>query len=163
MRPVPEIRTLGEDDLHRVLALNRASVEATSPLDLPGLRTLLAASCYARAIGAPADAFLIAMDGQSAYESINFRWFKARRERFIYVDRIIVADEARGLGLGRALYADLFAFGQERGYERICCEVNFDPPNPLSDAFHKALGFTEVGRAAIHNGVKTVRYLEKAL
>jgi predicted GNAT superfamily acetyltransferase len=37
-----------------------------------------------------------------------------------------------------------------------------DPPNPVSDAFHRALGFTEIGRAALANG-KTVRYLEREL
>ncbi len=43
------------------------------------------------------------------------------------------------------------------------CEVNLEPPNPVSDAFHEALGFTEVGRAAIHDGKKLVRYLVKMI
>jgi len=38
-----------------------------------------------------------------------------------------------------------------------------DPPNPASDAFHAAHGFSEVGRSAIHGGSKTVRYLSRAL
>jgi predicted GNAT superfamily acetyltransferase len=45
------------------------------------------------------------------------------------------------------------------GHELIACEVNADPPNPASDAFHAALGFKPVGLAAIHGGSKTVRYL----
>jgi predicted GNAT superfamily acetyltransferase len=45
----------------------------------------------------------------------------------------------------------------------IVCEVNLDPPNPASDAFHAALGFAEVGTAVIDNGDKTVRYLSRRL
>ena len=33
----------------------------------------------------------------------------------------------------------------------------------MRDAFHLALGFEEVGSAAIHGGAKTVRYLRRAL
>ena len=36
-------------------------------------------------------------------------------------------------------------------------------PNPASDAFHAALGFSEVGGGAIHGGAKTVRYLTRVL
>jgi hypothetical protein len=45
----------------------------------------------------------------------------------------------------------------------VVCEVNSDPPNPASDAFHAAMEFSEVGRAAIHHGSKTVRYLARVL
>ena len=34
---------------------------------------------------------------------------------------------------------------------------------PASDAFHDVLGFTQVGWAKIHEGRKTVRYLEARL
>jgi len=36
-------------------------------------------------------------------------------------------------------------------------------PNPVSDAFHASLDFSEVGRAVIYNGAKTVRYLLRHL
>jgi uncharacterized protein len=45
----------------------------------------------------------------------------------------------------------------------VVCEVNSDPPNPVSDAFHLAMEFIEVGRAAIRQGSKTVRYLAREL
>jgi predicted GNAT superfamily acetyltransferase len=50
-----------------------------------------------------------------------------------------------------------------RGHTHIACEVNVDPPNPTSDAFHAALGFVEIGCASIHDGSKSVRYLERTL
>ena len=45
----------------------------------------------------------------------------------------------------------------------LVCEVNCEPPNPASDAFHAAVGFTEVARAAIHRGSKVVRYLARSI
>ena len=48
-------------------------------------------------------------------------------------------------------------------HERIVCEVNISPPNPAPDAFHAALGFTEIGQASIHGRTKTVRYLTRPL
>jgi len=92
------------------------------------------------------------------YDSPNFLWFRARCRRFVYVDRIAVAPSARGRGLARRLYDDLFAETHRRGHAHVVCEVN-----PASDAFHAALGFVEVGRASIHDNRKTVRYLQRTL
>lgn len=160
---LPIIKPLEIKYFQSVLALNAASVQFTAPLDMNTLATLIGQSSYARGICEPLQAFLIAMDEASSYDSVNYVWFRERYQRFLYIDRIVVDQAARGNGLGRALYADLFAFAQDSGYDRVCCEVNFDPPNPTSDAFHKAQGFEETGRASIHNGMKTVRYLEKAI
>ena len=76
---------------------------------------------------------------------------------------MVVAPAARGRGLARTLYADLFAAAIERGCPLVTCEVNSDPPNPASDAFHAGLGFAPVGGARVPDAVKTVRYLARAL
>jgi hypothetical protein len=70
---------------------------------------------------------------------------------------------ARGRGSARRLYRDLFQHAAEAGHERVVCEVNSNPPNPASDAFHAALGFVEVGTASVYDGSRTVRYLSHAL
>ena len=88
----------------------------------------------------------------------NSLFFKTRYPRFVYVDRIAVAASARGAGLARTLYNDLFRAAREAGHGQIVCEVNIDPPNPASDSFHARPGFSEVGRAELGNG-KQVRYL----
>ena len=75
----------------------------------------------------------------------------------------VFIDAARGRGLARRLYDDLFAAARAAGHARIVCEVNSDPPNPASDAFHAALVFVPVGAAEIHGGKKTVTYLERLL
>lgn len=108
-----------------------------------------------------ADALLLAFDQDAAYDNPNFAWFKARYGRFVYVDRIVVAPAARGRGLATALYLDLFR--RAHGHDRVVCEVNADPPNPASDAFHAALGFEAVGSALLPGADKTVRYFSRSL
>lgn len=148
--------------LDALLALNNAHAAELSLLTSDAFAHMIGGAFCAARIG-EADAFLLAFDQDADYASPNFLWFRARLPRFVYVDRIAVAPAARGRGLARSLYADLFAAAREADHTLVCCEVNSDPPNVASDAFHAALGFREVGAQAIHGGAKTVRYLERAL
>ncbi|MCA0201102.1 MAG: GNAT family N-acetyltransferase [Proteobacteria bacterium] len=143
-----------------VLALNNLNAQELSWLEPPALRSIVAQAFYAKAIG-NLDAFLLALDHAATYDSPNYAWLKARYPRFIYVDRIAVAVAARGRGLARLLYEDLFRQTIAAGFELVVCEVNCMPPNPGSDAFHAALGFEEVGRADLIGRNKTVRYLAR--
>ena len=145
-----------------MLALNNAHAQELSWLEPTRLEQLVTQAFLARRIG-NLDAFLLAFDQDARYDSPNFLWFRDRYPRFVYVDRIAVARSARGRGLARLLYSDLFEEARRRAHDHIVCEVNLAPPNPPSDAFHAALGFVEVGRANIHNGSKTVRYLQRTL
>ena len=145
-----------------VLALNNAHAKELSWLEPARLQHLVAHAFLARRIGA-LDAFLLAFDQDAPYDNPNFLWFRERFPRFVYVDRIVVAEPGRGRGLARALYHDLLAQAAKAGPECVVCEVNTRPPNPESDAFHAALGFVEVGHASIHDGAKDVRYLLRAL
>jgi predicted GNAT superfamily acetyltransferase len=146
-----------------VLSLNNSHANETSTLDETSLAELLGMTFYARGIDSGATAFLIALDQNAPYRNPNFSWFKQSRESFVYIDRIIVAASARGQGIARILYDDLFVVAQQAGQDRVVCEVNIEPPNPASEAFHLAMGFNEVGQAAIHGGTKTVRYFEKTI
>jgi predicted GNAT superfamily acetyltransferase len=146
-----------------ILSLNNEHSEETSALDRASLAALLDMAFYARGIDRGATAFLIALDHNASYKNPNFAWFKASRKSFVYIDRIIVSSSARGLGIGRLLYDDLFAMAGQAGLYRVVCEVNIEPPNLVSEVFHVAMGFDGVGQATIHNGAKTVRYLEKIL
>jgi predicted GNAT superfamily acetyltransferase len=145
-----------------VLALNNAHAQELSWLEMRSLRALLDQAFFVGVIG-EADAFLLALDQTASYDSPNYAWLKGRYPRFVYVDRIAVAAHARGRGLARTLYEDLFARAKSAGHDLIVCEVNAVPPNPGSDAFHAALGFTEVGQAVLPERGKTVRYLARLL
>ncbi len=144
-----------------VHALNKAHEVELSPLTPAGLAMLLTGATYARQIDG--GAMLIAFDQSAAYDSPNFLWHRARFDRFLYVDRVAVAATHRRRGLAAQLYADLIAFAAARGDQRVVCEVNADPPNPASDAFHAALGFEPVGEAFLPDRGKTVRYLARAV
>lgn len=156
------IRPAEATDLDAILALNASALTETGPLDEASLARLLA-EAFRASIAPPSDGFLIALDQNSRIEGPNFLWFKARHARFVYVDRVVVAPAARGRGIGQALYRDLFQAARDAHHGLICAEVNLDPPNPASDAFHAGFGFAEVGRARLADRNRTVRYLEHRL
>jgi predicted GNAT superfamily acetyltransferase len=157
------VRPIQRADLPAILALNNAHAREISLIDEAGLARLIAIAAHATAIGAPGapGAFLVAFDHGTPPQGPNHAWFLDRNPRFLYVDRVCVEPRARKRGLARSLYADVFAVARARDLPVVCCEVNVDPPNPVSDAFHAALGFSEVGRAYLPTRHKSVRYLER--
>ena len=56
---------------------------------------------------------------------------------------VYIADDARGQGLGRALYAALFDRLRERGFRMACAGITL--PNEASVGLHERLGFEQVG------------------
>ncbi len=148
-------------DAAAILALNRAHIAETSALDAAELQALLAQAFHVGTCDRGREAFLIALDQDAIYSSPNFQWFKSRYGRFVYIDRVIVAPSQRGRGRARLLYEELIAAAARARQVLIGCEVNVEPPNPASDAFHAALGFAEVGRATLPGGAKQVRYLSR--
>lgn len=156
-------RSIEDEDLKALLALNNAHAAEIAFNDEGRFRTVLASAALSVALGPSGDpdAFLVAFDHQTPVQGPNHAWFLARLPRFLYVDRVCVHPRARRRGLARTLYHHAFAAAAGRGLSIVCCEVNSDPPNPGSDAFHAALGFLEVGRAFLPDRGKSVRYLER--
>lgn len=144
-----------------LLALNNAHAAELSFLSPERFAELIGEAFVACRVGQD-DALLLTFDQGADYDSPNFLWFRDRLKRFVYVDRIVVSPEARGRGVARMLYAYLFERARAACHERVVCEVNADPPNPASDAFHAALGFVEVGSTLLPSG-KTVRYFLREL
>lgn len=151
-------------DLAATLALNNESVPAVNELDAAELARLVAESALsltAEVDGAFAG-FCILLAPGAPYESLNYRWFSRTYEDFIYLDRIAVHPRFRRHGVGRALYAA--AVERFTGvHPLLCCEVNVRPRNDVSLAFHRTIGFREVGRQDTDGGRKTVSLLALAL
>lgn len=161
--PVTEpLRPPRPDDEPALLALNNDHAVELSELTLTGLRELFALAWRVR-VTDDATAMVVALDQDSASDAENFQWFRRRYDRFAYIDRVVVAPAARGRGLARALYTDVISAAQASGHTVLCAEVNLDPPNPASDAFHLAMGFDEVGRAELTTQPKMVRYYTRAI
>ena len=143
-------------------ALNETHATELSSLSVKKLESLIGSAFFSAAIEA-GDALVIACDQDTPYDSPNFLWFRAQYPRFVYIDRVAVSAARRGEGLARKLYDAIFAAARAAEHDSIVCEVNYDPPNPASDAFHDRLGFVEVGRAHLADRGKGVRYLRLAL
>lgn len=156
---VCKIAGLSTSDADVLLALNNAHQKETSFLSKSHWDYLVSQAYSATAIGT--DGFLITFDQHADYESPNFVWFQEKYDTFVYVDRIVVSAAARGQGIAKALYESLINAARSDGHTMVVCEVNLDPPNPGSDAFHDQMGFVEIGRARLKNREKTVRYLYK--
>lgn len=156
------IETIAPEDEPAILALNNEHAAELSWLEPDRLSYLIGQAFHTRRIG-KLEAFLMAFDQDAGYDSPNYLWFRSRYPRFVYVDRVVVANAARGRGHARRLYTELFDVAAKAGHTIVTCEVNAEPPNPASDAFHAALGFSEVGDAIIHGGAKSVRYFKRKI
>lgn len=161
------LRPITPDDHDFVLALNHADVELLAPLDEERLGELIAWSDLAHVVSVPSvdtDAgpvgFVITMASGTSYDSTNYRDFAARFDSFYYLDRIVLTASTRRTGLGSRVYDEVEARAA-RTAPRLCLEVNLDPPNEPSLAFHRGRGYTEVGTTE-SNG-HTVVLLEKRL
>lgn len=151
------LRPLKPADHAWALDLNNGEVPHVNRLDGESLADLLGMAALAAAAeidGAPAG-LLIALLPGTAYGSANYRWFCARYQQFLYVDRVIADPAVRGRGVGRALYGHAMQFGRGRA-PILTCEVNEIPPNPASMRFHERLGFRPLGRQQTEGGAKSV-------
>ncbi|WP_291049059.1 GNAT family N-acetyltransferase [Herbiconiux sp.] len=162
------VRPLTPADLPHLLVLNTAAVPAVNEIDLVEMTELVAQSRLAVAVvdDEHPDAvlgFVLALPPGLQYASENYRWFSARGEAFLYVDRIVVGDGQRGAGLGALLYEAVFDAAAADGASEVDCEVNVEPPNPGSLRFHGRLGFAEVGRQATKGGSVVVALLARPL
>lgn len=107
--------------------------------------------------------YALAFSKEQAYDGEEFLALRAAiAGSFVYVDQIAVDESARGAGIGRMLYQALASRGRDIGAAALCCEVNTWPPNPDSLAFHRSIGFTQIGEMDTHDG-RTVALLMREL
>ncbi|MGH8213562.1 MAG: GNAT family N-acetyltransferase [Rhodanobacteraceae bacterium] len=158
------IRDVREPDLDAVLALNNGAGAAILPLDAARLRHFFERADYFRVaeIDGRIAGFLIALREDAEHASSNFRWFRERYARFVYIDRVVIGDGFRGHGLGRVFYSDVQSFAEARA-PVLACEVFLEPRDDVAMLFHGTRGFNEVGQQAMPENGRHVCLLAKQL
>lgn len=143
-------------DYPAILELNQAAIPEVSSLDEAGLAALhgQAALLTVARSGDAVAGFILVLEAGCDYQSPNYRFFDSRYDAFAYVDRIVVGERFRRMGIGAGLYQALFEALPDA--PRVTCEVNVRPPNPGSLDFHGALGFGVVGEQDTEGGTKRV-------
>jgi uncharacterized protein len=144
---VSVLRPITPADHPHVLAWNAQHVELLSPLDADRLRALLVWADLGSVITVAGRdvGFVLTFAGDTAYDSENYRWFSERYPSFYYLDRVVVDGSARRTGIGTQVYDDIESRARELA-PVMCLEVNLDPPNEPSLAFHRQRGYVEVGQ-----------------
>tara|TARA_B100001109_G_scaffold150282_1_gene122184 strand:- start:318 stop:818 length:501 start_codon:yes stop_codon:yes gene_type:complete len=88
--------------------------------------------------------FIICMREGSAYGSENYKFFTKRLKKFLYVDRVAIDEHHRRVGLGKAIYEEIFTQASNDNLP-IALEVNTQPVNQPSLSFHEKMGFDQIG------------------
>ncbi|MDO9590598.1 MAG: GNAT family N-acetyltransferase [Microcella sp.] len=155
------LRPLTAADADELAPLNDAAAPAVPVTSVADLAQLIEHAELALGVHAAGKlvGFVIAIAPGADYDSENYRHFESRGIDHLYVDRIVIAETERGSGLGAVLYAQVFDAARQAARQEVTCEVNLDPPNPRSLAFHERLGFRPVGTLATKGGAVTVTLL----
>jgi predicted GNAT superfamily acetyltransferase len=139
------LRPIVPGDHPEVLALNERNVELLAPMDEDRLVELvgLADSASVIDVDGAFGGFVMTFRSGTAYDGENYAWFTQRYPDFAYLDRVVVHEDFRRRGLGSQVYDELESSCAKPVF---ALEVNLDPPNDASLAFHRARGFVEVGQ-----------------
>lgn len=158
---MPDLRPLRPTDVADVLILNEANVTALAPMDEAKLHQLhdLADRFDVLDVEGSFAGFVITFVSGVDYDSENYRWFSGRRDRFYYLDRIVLHEDFRRRGLGGFVYDEVERVAAP--YGRLDLEVNLLPRNDASLAFHARRGYAEVGR--LGDDQHLVSLMEKVL
>ncbi|BDI23602.1 GNAT family N-acetyltransferase [Herbiconiux sp. L3-i23] len=153
------LRPYAEADLTRLVDLNNAAYPAVPIVgqsELDGLIALSSLALVAADDDGLAHGFLLALDPGADYASENYLYFSERAastgRSSLYIDRIVIDEAARGAGLGRRFYEAAFERAAADGRDEVTCEVNIEPPNPESLAFHGRMGFERIGEQETKGG-----------
>lgn len=161
-----EMSTL--DDANFLLEFNNAAVPAVGALTPSKAEWLIAHAALpiqAALDGKPAG-IVIVLGDDSGYDSDYYRWFTNRYRNFLYIDRVVVADWARGQGIARQLYTRIEGEADARGLA-IVSDVYSEPPNVPSLGLHRAMGYEEIGAQFFPHinkiAAKFMKYGERAV
>lgn len=150
---LPTLRCANAGDVPDIIAANNAETPAVSELDVAAVNTLIEvadAALVAEVEDAFAGFVFALPSGIEDFHARNYRWFEEHLDDYLYVERIVVADGNQGRGIGRTFYDHLLDT-TTRGH--LVSEVNTDPRNDASLAFHDRFGFEAIGELTYGDGI----------
>jgi hypothetical protein len=144
----PIIRDIGVDDLPALHEINDANVPEVGEVTADQLARLIELSEIAVLveIDGVAAGFALVLALGTDYQSVNYRWFSERYDEVMYLDRVAFDARFQRRGLGTLLYDEIERQAADAGIAAVTLEVNVEPANPPSMAFHGSRGYAEVGR-----------------
>ena len=152
------IRNIEEKDRAFILGLNEENVEVLSPMDEEKLEFFMEHGELVKILetddrNKPMAFFIVLREGVAEYKSENYIWFSNRYKEFLYIDRIVIDEQYRRMGLGRKIYEYIFEYAKNIGVAVVTAEIDTIPYNEASLKFHKTMGFNEVGEQFIRGGM----------
>lgn len=143
----PVLSAASVDHTDAIIRLSQTGLNSASPLNEDSLAALLHICCWFRVLSVDGHivGYACAMDRQAAYAGEAFHCFRARfRQNFLHIDQVVIAPEFRRQGFGRLLYNDIENFARSEDVDLLTCEVDRNPTDPPSHAFHLRQGFVEL-------------------
>jgi uncharacterized protein len=153
--------TINESNLKLLYKLNQQNVPELGSLDNTDRLKSLIDKSFKILILKELDqiiGFCLLFKEDSSYDSPNYLYFKNKFDKFLYIDRVVVASSFTGKGGGKLMYDQVFKVAASDNLT-VCCEVNVKPLNKVSLAFHKNLGFLKTNEKVYAE--KKVAFLEK--
>jgi predicted GNAT superfamily acetyltransferase len=148
------LRAVQPADFEQILTINTEGYPGVSQLTLAELVQAREVSPYfgVAEYASQIVGYIITYAAQNEYDGDEFDWFKQNFSDFLYIDQIAIAASARRLRVGTQLYHYIEQVAQEQKLTSLVCEVNLNPPNPISLNFHAHQGFVEVGTMTAQDG-----------
>ena len=156
-RPTVTVRPITENDLTEIIPANNAEIPAVSLLDEDKLTTILDAA--ETAVVAEVDdevaGFVFGLpSGLEDFDSANYQGFEEHLDDYVYIERIVVMPGNQGLGIGRQLYDHVV---DNSDAPVLVSEVNTEPRNDASLAFHDRFGFEPIGELTYGEGIRCAK------
>ena len=160
------IRPLTPSDYEEILRINAESQPGVAHLDRTELERLVRLQNEHVVMEGPKGrlvGYLLAFPSDTPYDGEEFLLLtKTSLSPFIYIDQVAVGAAERRTGAASSLYQATEAAAERRGIRELSCEVNLNPPNPGSLAFHRSKGFNQTSVMETQDG-RTVAVMSKLL
>jgi len=158
------IRDVAPPDYEAVMALNQQGIPQVNLLTAESVQWFAQNAAWFRVAvwQGNLEGVLIAVTADCGYQSQYFKWFAERYADFLYIDRVVVAEWARGQRIAWRLLEDVEQQARDLSLPLVS-DVYSRPPNEISLVLHKRFGFRLVGHHWVADETKEVAKFEKLL